>query len=634
MKGVSSNKEKAERGASASVDVPNNVSYELLNRARSGPTDNRAVVDAMLESCRARPNRIDRSSHNEASGESLVGSTVGGSSLQRSVSADESEVTMTDYIRPSCASKTTESIGGGPSNALHRHDPTNKYQKRQQSKKNRVYCIFHKAPYNILSSNTDVPSNQNFHPARDTIDPRIKSNNVPGQPTLGHIQPTSFHLPAGWKVHLSKTKKRPYYVHPDFGSTWHNPGLMLPSSVAIQKEFPSVQCLTSSMPQKNSQESVVHWGSRNEMHSAEASGSTNKKCIMSRFDDNNREDEYLLQEELSKHEGSSFYSSENCSDSQENKNASPKEIESRCLVQEHENEEGDLAAHDNVGEEIQQWEEGEDPNPVMTGNRVYDQYHDNDAVEFENKQMDDFDELADSKSGKVSDYDHSGIEEDESQDEINSLVSDHVDVDVLLRGTWKSSSPLPTIKELLHDSTGFGSSEIAPNDAGFNENHVDAHSTQISLQCKKQLYTNSSRESDKVDKSELEDVQSSPHDDDFFANYRCYQDQSPMVGRNDVASDDSEDDKKVSCAKSHRKNNIVTRKLDCQIGKEGRASSGRFTRKLFPPGPLCSLQCLDLIVDGAMNTPLWRNCKRKRSTLTSIKRNRARYETEKKCSPH
>jgi hypothetical protein len=34
------------------------------------------------------------------------------------------------------------------------------------------------------------------------------------------------HLPAGWRVRWSKTKQQPYWVHPDFGSTWHCPGLI------------------------------------------------------------------------------------------------------------------------------------------------------------------------------------------------------------------------------------------------------------------------------------------------------------------------------------------------------------------------------------------------------------------------
>ena len=32
-------------------------------------------------------------------------------------------------------------------------------------------------------------------------------------------------FPSGWGTRWSKTKQRPYYVHPDFGSTWYCPGL-------------------------------------------------------------------------------------------------------------------------------------------------------------------------------------------------------------------------------------------------------------------------------------------------------------------------------------------------------------------------------------------------------------------------
>ncbi|CAJ1948154.1 unnamed protein product [Cylindrotheca closterium] len=37
-------------------------------------------------------------------------------------------------------------------------------------------------------------------------------------------------LPSGWEIIVSETQKRPFYVHPDFGSTWHCP-IILPRKV-------------------------------------------------------------------------------------------------------------------------------------------------------------------------------------------------------------------------------------------------------------------------------------------------------------------------------------------------------------------------------------------------------------------
>lgn len=38
------------------------------------------------------------------------------------------------------------------------------------------------------------------------------------------VNPVHPELPPGWKVYLSRSKNRPYYVHPDHGATWYFPG--------------------------------------------------------------------------------------------------------------------------------------------------------------------------------------------------------------------------------------------------------------------------------------------------------------------------------------------------------------------------------------------------------------------------
>ncbi|KAL3757577.1 hypothetical protein ACHAWU_006022 [Discostella pseudostelligera] len=81
---------------------------ELLDRARKGPTDNKRVLDAMLTSGCGRRTLGPDPTVNESSMESFVGTIIGGTSLKRSTSIDESEVTTMDYTMDSShASMTT-----------------------------------------------------------------------------------------------------------------------------------------------------------------------------------------------------------------------------------------------------------------------------------------------------------------------------------------------------------------------------------------------------------------------------------------------------------------------------------------------------------------------------------------------
>eukprot|EP00956_Cyclotella_meneghiniana_P011864 scaffold16664_cov22-Cyclotella_meneghiniana.AAC.2 len=87
-------------------------------------------------------------------------------------------------------------------------------------------------------------------------------------------------------------------------------------------------------------------------------------------------------------------------------------------------------------------------------------------------------------------------------------------------------------------------------------------------------------------------------------------------------NDDVSDDKLDRVVDTSAKQHVTKRKRRKAIIKTER-------RKTFPPGPLCSLQMLDLLEEGSLNTPLWRNAKRKRCTLTSLKRSQKRKKVRR-----
>jgi hypothetical protein len=268
------------------------------------------------------------------------------------------------------------------------------------------------------------------------------------------------------------------------------------------------------------------------------------------------------------------------------------------------------------------------------GNSVGELDDDNDPVEF--------DEAHDAEG-----YEEDDLMNDRQAADLNSLSSDHVDVDALLTQR-KNDSPMSTIRETLDESAVDPSpSSVVPspssavssvdygNDDGMSHDGSDDGKSsarksdvdELSQNSDDEVNSQSSQET--LSKSAIKDANVAGEilsdDDDDLVQYDNDDDgQSPTFESSLHDADDSDDDVdvEVSQHQSTRKRgtgDALNLSLDLSKESVGGSSDHR-KRKFFPPGPLCSLQFLDEIEDGDFDTPLWRRMKRKRSSLTSVKR--------------
>lgn len=568
-------------------------------------TDNKAVVDAMLKSCSEIAKR--RTASKDHSDNSLIGSIIGGDSLQRSDSVDGSEITIFDYgstFHPSIGERQRHSFPNGAiPNEWGHTDP-------------------HHEVASALYTNTAVP-----YPVHTAF-----------------LLP----LPAGWKMRMSKTKNKPYYVHPDFGSTWYYPGLLPPSSVA----FPTHQIVPTTTESQiifhglNAQQPVIPDA---KIRSASVPESGNKLSVNSSEMASNGsvKKEGLVEIGVEK---PSFEVS-----ASKGQILSHAEIESGCMSQASWTLGGD-AAVENTNVDETKYDEHflvqDDSKDMDSCSNLPLQGLDNDYIEFVcNGGLENADEqvLDGEASSTVSScVIPSGSVDIEETKETNSMESDHVDVDALLRQKLKkSSTPLPTIEEIndesvlsagesssassshhrhdpMRSTSPFSAIKDIPDESALSsrDSRSEPKSTSKPSLTRDRLFDELSRASETNTKA-IVDVQNAVTDEFSFAsNTGDSEDhQSPIF--NGGLSDSGSERESQGPDESPQKNTTVSRKLGWQLDREKEVITARghqHKRKLFPPGPLCSLQFLDLIVDGSMDTPLWRNCKRKRSSLTSIKR--------------
>ena len=234
--------------------------------------------------------------------------------------------------------------------------------------------------------------------------------------------------------------------------------------------------------------------------------------------------------------------------------------------------------------------------------------------------------------------------------DLNSLSSDHVDVEALLsQRKNKNDSPMSTIRETLNESAVDASPSSAASSIDYG--NVDDVSHKSNHDCRSVAMSHkssgdgksSARNSDIDDislnsdgghasqssqdtfsKSAVKDANAGVEtlSEDDFENDEGGQSPIFESHAHDDDADDSDDEEEVTQHQSRRKKSTVSAmnlSLDLKRESAGGSSDQR-KRKFFPPGPLCSLQFLDEIEDGDFDTPLWRRMKRKRSSLTSVKR--------------
>jgi len=619
------------------------------------------VMEAMMNSGK------DRSEESR-----VVGSFVGGATLERSNSDDVSEMTMMD---DNLSNNSMTTLGGAPS-LMKNKSTSSSASVRRQSQNDRGSGI----PSHLNLQRVDPPIHNPQQDANlienETIVSHLTNQCKKKQPCVDKPQEhgngnsilTQSYLPAGWKEYFSKSKNRPYWKHPDWGSTWYHPGLPINGHVAVTnntlhpasstrnadfEESRPKSGVGASLDRRNDDESIaknstvdvasnefaVQKSANDEMpqeeecHSTTSSHryeqTTTNSALKSTMSVTSRvsrtlsiqskptspnskrisEDYQTLlapYQSIEKSVASRQSKALSIASCRYSKASSDDDISSKCLTQEF--------ATTAVGGATLA------PGTPSIGNSEHD------PVEFENAD-DDVDGF-DGEDGLMSD--RQGVD-------MNSLASDHVDVDALLAQKRKHESPMSTIRETLDESStkqqtpssvlstvDFGNDDgmshqgseatMDPdNVAGDGANSPIAPSDTSSHQTLSNSAINNANKGDVA----LSDDDSVVHYDNDDAG------QSPTFESNvDYTDESSDEEVEVS---QHQKARQKSTSGLLGLKKES-IGSDYSKRKFFPPGPLCSLQFLDEIDAGDFDTPLWRRMKRKRSTLTSVKRGVSPFE--------
>jgi hypothetical protein len=578
----------------------------LLDQARNGPTDNKRVVDAMLKSGSGRQRSCPHPTVNEASMESLIGSIIGGTSLKRSNSADKSEVTTIDYTVDSSQASMTTCYDRGMtwSAEIPSHNTV------------------HPTPFIACNQNMGSISNIFRATASSHAMPSVPNQEMYRTIAIDDRQPTEQsnialqpRLPAGWKVRWSNTKQKPYWVHPDFGSTWYCPGLLVNEGYeANRNELFSTDRFFQTTYQNVPNGGGADDGRNNDhdhiIRSFEIANHNaqfmqeGKKSVMSRtYDSHNLDDvdvscmaksaqmserdsirnidmynrvKESTEDDDAKEKTLMGANSSSCLD------VSSVEISSMCLTQEFELSSAEASYSENRYLEV-----------VDIGNDEVEHEYDDDVSRKETNEEggdvaersnnDDYDNVSDSDDAQI-----------DGKHEVHSIVSDHVDVNALLNQRRKFASPLSSINEILRGSR-CQSSEVSLDSS--STNNYDGLTVEHSNSYNSFEDSNQRSEDDKSasDDDNNIDVENAGVSTDIWE----------ASNQGGFESDDYD--------------------LDLEQEKEMKASLSRGRKKyFFPPGPLCSLQFLEEIERKEFDSPLWRRMKRKRSTLSSVKAKKAR----------
>jgi len=540
----------------------NNRSSGILKEA-----DNKRVLEAMLSSGPLNNNReVD----------SVIGSIVGGESLQRSYSIDGSEVTALDDVEnESQASMTT--CGDRLSVPTHR-----------QQKTNNVSDIF-RTKVQPTSNENDDSKKSNIHQElrrANTINSQAAKSVInTDQPTQHQQQPipntsTAIQLPSGWKTRWSKTKQKPYYVHPDFGATWHCPGLK--STTNNQHDDANAQRTASTQYQQSFRETNTNH--KEDVPFESTTNNTSQGMAAN------------LNQNLT---GGTSATSSKCFTQDFESNDGAVIASSSSIFNDHQSDELEIAVQ-RAKQRLMQDEQGED---LMVGNVEEEpQYNRNgdDPIEFHNDGGGGFDADEDVKSQEQLNAadpptDDEDTPEDDDQhasvldtidDELNSLSSDHIDVDALLQnGRKEKTSPLSTIKELRVESAqSKQSSQVSLESEEEEKSTVDDDNDLAGLGLLQKDSTLSPG-SDDVDKSvahhekDDDDNHSSPM---LFDNNGGFEDEDDDVVSNGDVEEEIETLARQSTQRNSGDEKVITGlNLDEEVKKESKKGP---KKKIFPPG--------------------------------------------------
>jgi hypothetical protein len=518
-----------------------------------GHADEKRILDVMLKSSSGGPSRrpappLDQQLP-DASLDSLVGSIVGVTSLQRMESADESEVTTAGYFPREDSSQASM---------------TTRFDREEEEESAHnvggLDLIHQQRVFRGKSSSNAAPYHR-----------ELRHANVFDEDGMTVATQQQIHLPAGWQVRWSKTKQQQYWVHPDFGSTWHCPGLITNNDVRYQATARSEllyddQKITQGMPIRHSANPPPRPSSTIVPNQSTTFNST--------FNDEYQTSAgcYLQRSEAEEAVARGAKNAESLDV------PSSADVSTKCFTQDFETHGNDHGVDDDAKGVTDNCHD----NPVEF---EYDQRQDDgeDASSRQlsyNDQEDGFDDNQD--DGGVSIPDIMNANRQDASSPNDSLVSDGVDVAALLQNGERSKySPLAAIEEY---SPGSNASSCKVGFTDGSKSHVRSFNDESSIDASV----------------------------DFGASNGM--DDDGAVSSNDDRDGHESDDCSPPRVMAMRKEQL----------KSSRSHSIGSKKKYVPPGPLCSLQFLEEIEKKEFDTPLWRRMKRKRSTLSSAQKSRRR----------
>ena len=665
---------ESNRYPSASKHHPSKAPMAPLKKKGDEDADTRSCVDVAINHpmCKQVNNKkvkeaMLNSGKYTSEASRVVGSFVGGSSLQRSNSEDMSEMTMIDE-QMSNTSMTT--LGGNPCSQKKKKSLSSSSKIfRQSENENGIPSSLHlqrvdlinSRHANVIENETIVSRNTYQRKPSDHLRPLVDSNNSFSQS----------YLPAGWKECFSKTKKRPFYKHPDLGTTWFNPGFPMTMNMNGRVTFTNINATQSAAFKESpkSHESLNEYRADDE--SIAKNSATNEFIIQSTneftIQQSTKDHEIPQEEELDDlfvastpnqpdEKNSSFQSIMSVTSHQSKQTSSntkrisedyqkllaPYQSVEKSVASRQASSYGDISSKCLTQEFIIKKDDKEAASALGTpsiGNSigVAESENGGDPVEFDDCYEEEDDLMNDRQAS-----------------DMNTLSSDHVDVDALL-ARCNHEYLMSTIRENLYElesaTEQTPSSVVSMADFGNDDDDEMSHQgsddgkslSRISLNSNDGTLSQESEPSESSShetssKSAIKDANANAgktlNDDDLIHDDNYDNGQSPLFKRFDINDATDSDDEVEDSQRQSKRNRAVINAMNLPFEhkQESTGSSGYIKRRFFPPGPLCSLQFLDEIDAGEFDTPLWRRMKRKRSTFTSVKRGVRCFELKRNVS--
>lgn len=221
------------------------VSKGLMKRALTSEADNESVLRVLMSSCggrnRKRPKSIIPSSASSAHSDLTLGSStlLGATIPLKRCDSFDSTLTCDSYGK--FEERYTEVEESNGQNVTLRHVQWGIKTTHKSSRAILEHAsdfprpglppVSRNKPHNSYEANANAghirntahiaKSCEEFHHKRNDAendDGTVQTIDTENRSVVIHPK-----LPPGWRVKVSRSKKQVYYVHPDFGSTWHCP---------------------------------------------------------------------------------------------------------------------------------------------------------------------------------------------------------------------------------------------------------------------------------------------------------------------------------------------------------------------------------------------------------------------------